>query len=140
MYFIPISGMMVGNSMTGVLLGMNAFVEKVSKSRLEIETLVNMGVAPSETFHSILIESLETSLIPTINSMLGMGIVFLPGLMTGQILSGVYPLTAIFYQIGAVISIACTVSLSVYTALYLGSKTYYNKKQQFIPTHQTREI
>jgi putative ABC transport system permease protein len=64
--------------------------------------------------------------------MVGMGIVFLPGMMTGQILSGVSPVTAIEYQIAIMLGILGSVAFTVILFLQLGYKTFFNKKAQLI--------
>ncbi len=66
--------------------------------------------------------------------MVGIGIVFLPGMMTGQILSGISPLTAIGYQIAIMLGILGSVSLTVIIFLQLASKTFFNKDSQLL-TH-----
>ncbi len=130
-YAIPISGMIIGNAMTGVTLGVKTFMAKVKDSKLQIEVLLNQGAHPKEILKPIVNSALETAMLPTINSMLGMGIVSLPGMMTGQILSGESPTTAILYQIAINISLATVVSLSVFISLNFGYRTLYNKSNQF---------
>jgi putative ABC transport system permease protein len=61
-----------------------------------------------------------------------MGIVALPGMMTGQILSGTLPTTAILYQIAIMIAICTVVCLSSFGALYFGHKTLYNERNQIL--------
>ena len=129
-YTIPISGMILGNAMTGVGLGLKTFNENIKSGALRIETLINIGVRPSKILMPFVNRALETALLPTLNSMLGMGIIFLPGMMTGQILSGTLPTTAILYQIAILIAICTVTCLSVFCSLYFGSKTLYNKKNQ----------
>ena len=130
-YTIPISGMIIGNAMTGISLAVKSFSSKLKDSKLQIEVLLNQGATPKSILLPIVNSSIETALLPTINSMLGMGVVSLPGMMTGQILSGESPSTAILYQIAITICIASVVSLSVFLSLYLGYKTLYNKENQF---------
>jgi len=69
-----------------------------------------------------------------VNNMLGMGIIFLPGMMTGQILSGVAPTTAILYQIGVMLGILGGVALSTYFFLLMGYRTFFNKDAQLKTT------
>ena len=76
--------------------------------------------------------ALETALLPTLNRMLGMGIISLPGMMTGQILSGTSPTTAILYQIAIMVAITVAVCLTVFLALNFGYKTLYNKRNQMM--------
>ena len=131
-YVIPISGMIMGNAMTGVTLGVKDFRESFEGQRARIDTLLNIGVSPQKILLPFVNKSLETALLPTMNSLLGMGIVSLPGMMTGQILSGTLPTTAILYQIAIMIAICTVVCLSVFGSLYLGYKTLYNTKNQII--------
>jgi putative ABC transport system permease protein len=131
-YTIPISGMVMGNAMTGVGLGLRAFSENIASHRPRIETLLNMGAAPRKILTPFVNASIETALLPTLNSMLGMGIISLPGMMTGQILSGTLPMTAILYQIAIIIAITAVTCLAVFLCLYLGAATLYNKRAQLI--------
>lgn len=131
-YTIPISGMIIGNSMTGITLGLKTFTQNLKTQQEKIETLLNMGVTPKKILLPFVNNALETALLPTMNSMLGMGIVSLPGMMTGQILSGTLPTTAILYQIAIMIAICSSVCLTVYASLNLGYKTLYNKRNQIL--------
>lgn len=130
-YTIPLAGMIMGNAMTGVNLGITNFMENLELQKHKMDTLLNLGVHPYSILKPIAGSALETALIPTINSMLGMGIIFLPGMMTGQILSGTVPTTAILYQIAIMIAICTSVCLSVFFSLNTGYKTLYNSKSQF---------
>ena len=129
-YVIPIGGMIMGNAMTGVTLGVKRFSESFDGQRSKIDALLNIGVTPQKILMPFVNQSVETALLPTMNSMLGMGIVALPGMMTGQILSGTLPTTAILYQIAIMIAICTVVCLSVFGSLYFGYKTLYNDKNQ----------
>ncbi len=129
-YTITIGGMIMGNAMTGVTLAMKNFTESVSTEREKIDTLINLGVTPKRILLPFVNNALETALLPTLNSMLGMGIISLPGMMTGQILSGTMPMTAILYQIAIMITICTAVCLSVFSALQFGVRTLYNKQNQ----------
>lgn len=131
-YTIPLSGMIIGNSMTGVTLALKTFMEGIKTQRKRIDTLVNLGVDFKTILKPFVNNALEAALLPTMNSMLGMGIIFLPGMMTGQILSGTLPLTAIMYQIAIMIAISTSVCLTVFFTLNLGYKTLYNRRQQYI--------
>lgn len=131
-YVIPIAGMIMGNTMTGVLLGLKTFQESLKDQRGKINALLNIGATPQKILLPFVRQAMETALLPTINSMLGMGIVSLPGMMTGQILSGTLPTTAIVYQITIMLAICTVVCLSSFASLYLGYRTLYNSKNQII--------
>lgn len=131
-YTIPLGGMIIGNAMTGVTLALKTFNENIKSDRQKIESLLNLGVTPQKIIIPYVNNSLETALLPTMNSMLGMGIISLPGMMTGQILSGTLPTTAIMYQIAIMIAICTSVCLTVFCSLSFGYKTLYNKRNQIL--------
>ncbi|MGE4282796.1 MAG: ABC transporter permease [Clostridia bacterium] len=131
-YTIPIAGMIIGNAMTGVTLGLKTFTENIKTQRSKIDALLNLGVNPKKILLPYVNNALETALLPTMNSMLGMGIISLPGMMTGQILSGTLPTTAIMYQIAIMIAIGTSVCLTVFCSLNWGYRTLYNTRNQII--------
>ncbi|MDR0332032.1 MAG: iron export ABC transporter permease subunit FetB [Dysgonamonadaceae bacterium] len=131
-YTIPIGGMIIGNAMTGVSLGLKTFDESIKAQHSKINTLINVGATPQKILIPFVNQSVETALLPTLYSMLSMGVISLPGMMTGQILSGTLPMTAIFYQIAIVIAITAVTCLAVFCSLYFGYKTLYNERNQFL--------
>lgn len=96
-YFIPITGMLIGNSMTGISLGVSRLVDRMHTHKNLVEGALMLGATPKTAAKHIVDSAFDSAILPTINSMVGMGIVFLPGMMTGQILSGISPVTAIEY-------------------------------------------
>ena len=124
---IPIAGMIFGNSMTGVTLGLKSFKDNLTGQKDRIEALINIGAKPKKVLRPFANSALETALLPTMNSMLGMGIIALPGMMTGQILSGTLPMTAILYQIAIVICICAVVCIASFFTLNFGYRTLYNR-------------
>ncbi len=135
-YTIPLSGMIIGNAMTALTLGLKSFRENLNNRKAELQTLLNLGVEPKRILRPLVSTAMETALLPNINSMLGMGIIFLPGMMTGQMLSGTMPTTAIMYQIAIMIAISCSQCLTVFFALHFGYQSLYNKHCQFIWTEK----
>lgn len=131
-YVIPIGGMVMGNTMTGVSLGIKTFRESLSDQRLKLEALVCAGASTEDILLPFIRQALETAMLPTLNSMVGMGIVSLPGMMTGQILAGTLPMTSILYQIAIMVAICTVVTCACFGTLYFGSKTLYDKKRQII--------
>ncbi len=129
-YIIPIAGSIMGNTMTGTALGVKTFREAFNGQRAKINALLNIGASPEKILLPFVRQALETALLPTLNSMIGMGIVALPGMMTGQILSGTLPTTAILYQIALMIAICTVICLAAFGSLYFGHKTMYNEKNQ----------
>lgn len=131
-YVIPISGMIMGNTMTGVSLGVKTFRESLEGQRTKIHALLCIGASPDTILLPFVKVALETAMLPTLNSMVGMGIVSLPGMMTGQILAGTLPTTAILYQIAIMIAICTAVTCSCFGALFFGYKTLYDKNTDII--------
>ncbi|SFE81044.1 ABC transporter permease [Alteribacillus iranensis] len=129
-YFIPIAGMIIGNSMTGITLGVQTLVEGLTEQRSKVEAALMLGATPKEATRKLVNQSFDAAILPTINSMVGTGIVFLPGMMTGQILAGVNPITAIEYQIAVLLGIAGAVSLTVIIYVQNGYKVFFNEKSQ----------
>ena len=129
-YAVPVGGIIIGNAMTGVTLGLKSFMDNVKVQRPKVETLLNLGSTPKKILLPFVNNALETALLPTLNNMIGMGIITLPGMMTGQILSGTLPMTAIMYQIAIMIAVCASVCLTAFCSLYFGYKTLYNKKNQ----------
>ncbi|GGK36447.1 iron export ABC transporter permease subunit FetB [Caldalkalibacillus thermarum] len=131
-YFIPLAGMMIGNSMTGITLGVERLVEGMKTQRQQIEAALMLGATPQMASNPVIKHAFNSAILPTINSMVGMGIVFLPGMMTGQILAGASPLTAVQYQIAIMLGISGCVALTVILFVQLGYKTFFNQRHQLL--------
>ena len=129
-YFVPVAGMLIGNSMTGISLGVKSLLEGMTIQKHLIEEALVLGATPKAATREIINSTFDAAIMPTINSMVGMGIVFLPGMMTGQILSGTAPTTAIAYQIAIMLGILGAVALTIITMLQLGYRTFFNKEDQ----------
>ena len=98
-YAIPLLGMILGNTMTGIALALNALFTQVARERPAIEAMLSLGATRHEALRPLVRQSMRTGLIPIVNAMSAAGLVSLPGMMTGQILAGVEPFEAIKYQI-----------------------------------------
>jgi len=131
-YIIPISGMLIGNSMTGITLGSTGLINGINDNKELIENALILGADPAKASKEISKRAFYDAILPTLNSMLGMGIVFLPGMMTGQILAGLPALQAIKYQIAIMMGIMGSVTLTVFILIKWGIKTFFNKRLQLI--------
>ncbi|WP_144477995.1 ABC transporter permease [Cytobacillus oceanisediminis] len=131
-YFIPIAGMIIGNSMTGVSLGVNNLISGFTSHKDEIEGALMLGATPKDAARKVVNEAFDSAMLPTINSMVGMGIIFLPGMMTGQILSGTSPIVAVEYQIAIMLGIVGSVSLTVILYLQMAYKSFFNERFQLV--------
>jgi putative ABC transport system permease protein len=98
-YLIPLAGIVLGNAMNGAAIAGERLVSTINSSRLEIETYLSLGATPQQAVTNYRKEAIKAGLIPTLNQMMVVGIVTLPGMITGQLLSGIDPLDAASYQI-----------------------------------------
>lgn len=126
-YLIVIGGMLLGNSLSGNIVGVNIFFKDIKRNENRYMYHLTSGATLFEAIIPYFRNSLVTATKPTIASMATIGIVFLPGMMTGQILGGASPLTAIKYQIAIMLAIFASVSLSVFFSLLLTAKKCFNE-------------
>lgn len=127
-YFIPITGMLLGNSMTGVTLAVKSLKEKSKDNKDLIFSSLCLGATPKEAIRFLDREIFDISFVPTLNSMIGMGIVFLPGMMTGQILSGESPENAILYQVIIMFGIMTSVTLAIMSITFRSDKLIFDDR------------
>ena len=120
-YAIPLLGMILGNTMTGIAIGLNTLTGRVKRERAAIETMLALGETRAAAFRPFVRSAVRNGLIPIVNAMSAAGVVSLPGMMTGQILSGVEPMEAIKYQILIMFLIAGGTALGVVTAVHAGA-------------------
>ncbi len=120
-YAIPILGMILGNTMTGVALGLHTLTNDAARNRAGIEAQLALGATRSQALRSTARGALRTALIPIINSMSATGLVALPGMMTGQILSGIDPIDAVKYQLLISFLIAGGTGLGALAAVQAGA-------------------
>ena len=119
-YAIPLLGMILGNCMTGVGLGLNTLTTSLVSRRASVEAQLMLGATREVAAAPVMREALRNALMPTINSMAATGVVSLPGMMTGQILGGVPPAEAVKYQILVMFLIAGGTGLGAVTAVLGG--------------------
>lgn len=98
-YLIPLGGIVLGNAMNGAAIAGERLVSTINASQLEIETHLSLGATPQQAVAQYRKDAIRAGLIPTLNQMMVVGIVTLPGIITGQLLSGIDPLDAASYQI-----------------------------------------
>ena len=129
-YLIPLLGMILGNAMTGTSLALDRFMEDLTSNREKVEALLALGATRWEAARESVKEALRTGMIPTINSMMVMGIVSLPGMMTGQILAGASPTDAVRYQIVIIFAIAAGTSLATMSIVMLAFRILFSPEHQ----------
>lgn len=129
-YSIPLLGMMLGNTMNGVALALDRLTSSAWEQRAAIETRLSLGQDWQEAIRDISRDSLRTGMLPIINAMAAAGIVSLPGMMTGQILSGTPPLEAVKYQILIMFMIAAGTGFATVIATWLGARRLFDARQR----------
>ena len=110
-YVIPLLGMLLGNGLTGISLGLDRMLSDLVKERDEVEARLCLGVDLWSATRPWLADAVRAGMIPIINSMMVVGLVSLPGMMTGQILAGADPVHAVAYQILIMFMIASATAL-----------------------------
>ncbi len=129
-YCIPMLGMLLGNTMTAIALGLDRLTQTTWEQRQIIETRLTLGQTWQQSIHDVRRDSLRSALIPLINTMSIIGLVSLPGMMTGQILAGNNPLDAVKYQILIMYLIASGAGFGSIAAIWLGSKRLFDQRHR----------
>ena len=129
-YMIPLLGMVLGNGLTGISLCLDHLLESLSERRHIVEMELAHGATAWEAAREPVTDAVRRGMIPIINSMMVVGIVSLPGMMTGQILSGEDPLRAVKYQIVVMFMICAATSLgSIGVALLVYLRLFNHRHQ-----------
>lgn len=131
-YIIPIGGMIIGNSMNTASLAMNRLAGELSHQRRRIETLLALGATPRLAGRWAVRDTLKAAMIPTLDTMKVIGLVHLPGIMTGFIIAGGSPLEAVKYQLAIVFMIAGTASLTCMMVTLLAAGRCFSKDMQLL--------
>lgn len=129
-YIVPVLGMILGNTLTGISLGLDTLTTTAQRERNAIETRLALGASRFAALSGVLQQSLRTGVMPIINAMAASGIVALPGMMTGQILSGVDPVEATKYQLMIMFLIAGGTALGVLLAVIGGARMLTDERHR----------
>ncbi|MBU1004009.1 MAG: iron export ABC transporter permease subunit FetB [Proteobacteria bacterium] len=116
-YFLPIGGMVAGNSMNALSISLERLFSSLRARRAEIEMKLSLGADYREASNDIMREAIRAGMIPSINSLMGVGLVSIPGMMTGQIIAGADPAMACRYQIVVMLMIAAATALSSFMVI-----------------------
>ena len=129
-YAIPLLGMMLGNTMTGVALSLDRLTDSVWRQRLVIENRLMLGESWREAIEDIRRDAMRGGMMPSINAMAAAGIVSLPGMMTGQILAGSPPAVAVKYQILVMLTITVGTGFGTLMAVAWGSRRLFDDRER----------
>ena len=138
-YAIPLLGMILGNTLNGISLGLDRLGEELTGRRSEVEGLLALGATRWEAARGPVRRAVRTGMIPIVNSMMVVGIVSLPGMMTGQLLAGVAPVDAVEYQVVIMFLIASGTALGTVGVVLLSYRRLFNPHHQFLH-HLIRKV
>lgn len=130
MQVIPISGMIAGNAMVAVGLCYSNLNQRFSDNKQKILEMLSLGASSKLASGSIIRDSIRAAMIPTVDAAKTVGLVSLPGMMSGLIFAGIDPVKAIKYQIMVTFMLLATASISTIIAGYLAYKRFYTDRVQ----------
>ncbi|MCR8855260.1 ABC transporter permease [Lysinibacillus fusiformis] len=131
-YIIPISGMLIGNSMVLSILFLNRFTAEITSHKDQMELILSLGGTPKQAVHRQLIDAVKASMIPTIESQKTIGLVQLPGMMSGQIIGGADPIQAVQFQLLIIFALLTTATLSSIMIGFLSYPALFNERMQIL--------
>ena len=131
-YLIPLTGIVLGNAMTAASIAGERLVSALRNNRIEIETHLSLGATPAQAVQTYRKEAIKSGLIPTINAMMVVGLVTLPGTITGQILAGADPLIAALYQILIMFMLALATLIAALIVSYGIMRQFFTPAMQLI--------
>lgn len=132
-YVLPLFGMIVANAMNAAALVADRLAGEIETRRAEIEAYLALGASSTRAARESTRRALRAALIPTVNSLMIVGVVSLPGMMTGQILSGTSPRIAVRYQILVMFMLAAAVSISASVTAALYRRRFFTAAEQLRP-------
>lgn len=129
-YLIPLVGIVLGNAMNGAAIAGERLVSTINASPVEIETYLSLGATPQEAVAKYRKDAIRAALIPNLNQMMVIGIVTLPGILTGQLLTGVNPLDAVAYQMLIMFLLAFANLVTSLLVTYSLCRQFFNQDAQ----------
>lgn len=137
-YSIPLLGMILGNTLNGVSIGLDRFGEELDAGRDQVEMLLSLGATRWEAARGPIQQAIRTGMIPTLNTMMVVGVVSLPGMMTGQLLAGAAPVQSVMYQIVIMFLIGAGTALGTFAIVVLGFFRLFSREHQFLAERLVR--
>ena len=131
-YFIPLGGMIIGNAMNAITIALDRLFSDLRQHRAEIELSLSLGASYQEATHSVMRDAVKAGMIPSINALMTVGLVSLPGMMTGQILAGTDPLIATKYQIVVMLIIVAATAIGSVLIAHVVRRRCFTKAHQMI--------
>jgi putative ABC transport system permease protein len=125
--------MIIGNSMNGAALAAERLNSEMELRRAEVEAYLALGAPPAVASAEAVRRALVAALMPTVNMLMIVGFVSLPGMMTGQIIAGTSAMTAVRYQIIVVFMLAGAVAMTSVVVVLWYRRTFFGPAEQLIP-------
>lgn len=127
-YIVTISGMLMGNCMRGIIIGINSFYNDIKENEATYLLYLSFGATRNQALKPKIIKAMESAIKPAIATMMVTGLVSLPGMMTGQILGGALPINAVMYQFMIMLAIFIVEYVGVGLMLKLAIAISFNKR------------
>lgn len=127
-YLITMSGMLLGNCMRSIIISFNTFYNEIKNNEDTYLLYLSLGATKTQAVKPTIINAMESALKPAIASMATMGLVSLPGMMTGQMLGGSLPMTAISYQIIIMVAIFLVQYTGISVMLRIAANISFTKR------------
>ncbi|MGP6138661.1 MULTISPECIES: ABC transporter permease [unclassified Jeotgalibaca] len=129
---VPITGMLASSAMTAIGIGYRTMHSKYTDQRQQVLERLALGATAPQASKAIVRESIKAALAPTVDSTKTVGLVSLPGMMSGLMFAGIDPTEAIRYQIVVMFMIVATTAFSTMIASYLAYRSYFNEQTQLV--------
>lgn len=129
---VPLGGMLLGNFLGSNIVALSNYMTSLKQNRQQIQTALFNGATHKEAVFPYLKEALRLGISPSLATMASVGLVSLPGMMTGQLLSGTFPVTAIKYQIAIMVAIVTASSISILLVLLFSTNSMFDKRDNII--------
>jgi len=129
-YLIPLFGMIVSNAMNSAALAAERLSSEMKARRGEVESYLALGAPPARAAHGAVRAALTAAFLPAVNSLAVVGLVSLPGMMTGQILAGASPLLAVRYQIVVMCMLTGAMTMSATIVVLWYRNSFFTASEQ----------
>lgn len=130
---VPLTGMLLGNTVTALAVGLSRFYESMEERRDEVDMMLALGATPWESARPSIVSSIRLGLLPTTASLASSGIVTIPGMMAGQVIAGGDPLNAAKYQFVVLDAIAALTLLADGLIMVMIYRTCFTADDQYRP-------
>ncbi|ACF46122.1 conserved hypothetical protein [Prosthecochloris aestuarii DSM 271] len=131
-YFLPFGGMVIGNSMSALAIAIERLFSEMRQQKNMIEARLCLGANYKEASAEMLRNAISAGMIPSINAMMGVGLVFIPGMMAGQVLAGADPLQAVRYQIVIMLMLVGSTAMTSFITIRIIRKRCFGRGEELL--------